>query len=76
MPMAEEETRQRLCKEYEDLYAEFRKLHDKLSPFLCNAVDRAEHEQLRDLGRRLTYKHNEILIQFYPKRTLLPADSD
>ena len=60
MPMSDSDTRRRLYDEYVALDDEYRKLADKLKPFMVTAENRAEHRSLWEMGRQLEAKLHEL----------------
>lgn len=68
MSMAERETRLRLYEEYMVLDDKYRELAGKLKPFMFTTSNRAEHQQLVEIGRQLESKLHELQEAFGIKR--------
>ncbi len=60
MPAADTDTRRRLYDEYVALDDEYRRLADKLKPFVATAENRADLRRLWELGRQLEAKIHEL----------------
>jgi len=70
--MADIKVRQRLHKEYIELDDQYRKLLQKLSPMMLTSDNRAEHELLVEIGRRLDSKLQELQEAYGVKRVTTP----
>jgi hypothetical protein len=66
--MSDNETKKRFTKEFEELYAQYRKLADKLRPFMLTTENQKEYQQLLELGKKLDAKHEELLAAYGIKR--------
>jgi len=68
MPMADADTRARLYNEYIALDDQYRKLADKLKPFVLTAENRSDLQHLVDLGKQLDAKLQELQEAFNVRR--------
>jgi len=73
---ADRETRLRLYEEFKKLDDQYRKLADKLRPFMLTTSNQAEHEQLLEVGGRLDSKLHELQEAFGVRRVPPSPDSN